>query len=94
MGFRAVGMTVVALEDATEVAGAIEKLIADQHAIIYITEDLALPNEAYLASLRKLRLPAIIPIPSLQGSNGLGMRLISDSVRRAVGIDLFEREED
>ena len=94
IGFRAVGMTVVTIEKAAEVAAAIDKLIADQHAIIFITEDLALPNEAYLASSRNLKLPAIIPIPSLQGSNGSGMRLINESVRRAVGIDLFDRDDE
>ena len=94
IGYRAVGMTVVAIEDPADAAPAIEQLIQARYAVIFITEALAETNEAYLKTLRNISLPAIIPIPSMQGSTGLGMRQIKESVRRAVGIDLFDRDDE
>ena len=94
IGYRAVGMTVVAIDNPADAVPAIEQLIQARYAVVFITETLAEKNETYLKTLRDRRLPAIIPIPSMQGSTGLGLRQIQESVRRAVGIDLFDREDE
>ena len=36
-----------------------------------------------------LRLPAVIPIPSKDGSLGIGMRNVRSAVERAVGADIL-----
>ena len=92
IGYRAIGMTVVELGDASGAPAAISELIQKQYAVIFLTETIAEKNEDYLKTLRVNKLPAIIPIPSMEGSTGFGMRQIQESVRRAVGIDLFERD--
>ncbi len=94
VGYRAIGMTVVALDDPAEAVPALEALIRNNVAVIFLTETIAEQHEAYLSDLRKQRLPAIIPIPSMEGSTGFGMKQIQEAVRRAVGIDLFEQEAD
>ena len=92
IGYRAIGMTVIELNEASEAVAAIEELIRQQYAVIFLTETVAEKNETYLKTLRERKLPAVIPIPSMEGSTGFGMRQIQESVRRAVGIDLFDRE--
>lgn len=93
IGYRAVGMTVVALEESDDAVPVISQLVRDRYAVIFLTEPVAQKCAAYLKTLRDRRIPAIIPIPSMRGSTGLGLRQIRESVRRAVGIDLFEHEE-
>ncbi len=93
IGYRAVGMTVVPLEETDDAVPVISQLVRDRYAVIFLTETIAQKYETYLKTLRDRRIPAIIPIPSMQGSTGLGLRQIRESLRRAVGIDLFERED-
>lgn len=94
IGFRALGMTVLETNDPAAAEQMIRQLVQNRYAVIFITEILAEQNQGFLRTLRSQRLPAIIPIPSLTGSTGLGMRQVRESVRRAAGIDLLEREQD
>ena len=92
IGFRALSMTVLEAIDAADALRHLKNLVQENFAVIFITEALAEGNQEYLKSLRSLRLPAIIPIPSLLGTTGLGMRQVHESVRRAVGINLLSQE--
>ncbi len=94
IGFRSLSMTVLEAADADEAGRHLHNLVKENFAVIFITEDLAEGNKEYLQTLRSQKLPAIIPIPSLTGSTGLGMRQVRESVRRAVGMDLLSQDED
>lgn len=93
IGFRALSMTVLEARDAEEAGHHLRNLVSENFAVIFITEALAEDNWEYLQSIRSQKLPAIIPIPSLTGSTGLGMRQVRESVRRAVGMDLLSQDE-
>jgi V/A-type H+-transporting ATPase subunit F len=93
IGFRALAMTVLETDDPQEAGRLISQLAKENYAAIFITENLAEANMNILNELRKQKLPAIVPIPSLTGSTGLGMRQVHESVRRAVGMDLLAHEE-
>lgn len=93
IGFRALSMTVLEATDAAEAARHLHNLVDENFAVIFITENLAEGNNEYLKELRSRKLPAVIPIPSLTGTTGLGMRQVHESVRKAVGMDLLSREE-
>lgn len=92
IGFRALSMTVLEAADAAEAGQHLKRLVQENFAVIFITEALAEGNQDYLKYLRSQRLPAVIPIPSLQGTTGLGMRQVHESVRRAVGINLLSQD--
>ena len=94
MGYRALGMTVVTVDDASQAAPLIDRLVHEHYAVIFLTEAVAEANAAYLKQMRERRLPAIIPIPSLHGTTGFGMRQVRESVRRAVGIDLSAHTDE
>lgn len=93
IGFRALSMTVLEATDAAEAERHLRNLAAENYAVIFITENLAEANQEFLQTIRSQKLPAIIPIPSLTGSTGLGMRQVRESVRRAVGMDLLSQDE-
>lgn len=94
IAFRALGMTVVEARDGQTALEQMRRLVKEDYAVIYITEDLAEANLSYLEELRARSLPAIIPIPSVSGSTGLGMRQVRESVRKAVGIDILQSEPE
>ncbi len=93
IGFKALGMTVREAEDGAKAGELIRQMARDRFAVIYITEPLAEENQELIKELRQQPLPAIVPIPSITGSTGLGMRQVKESVRKAVGIDLFDSAE-
>ena len=100
-GFSLLGVDVVPVESSQH---AVEELMrlkketrhengrdVQTYAIIFITEDLAggisADDEKKLA---KGALPAIIPLPSHQGSTGYGMQRLKRIVERAVGSDILQ----
>ena len=100
--FALLGVDIVPVESEAE---AVEELLRlkketqtdengrehNAYAIIFITEDLAggisSDDEKKLA---KGALPAIIPLPSHQGSTGYGMQRLRRIVERAVGSDILQ----
>ena len=58
-------------------------------AIIYITEQLADGLARELEEYREQLVPTVIPIPSNQGSLGLGMANVKKNIERAVGADII-----
>ena len=89
-GFKALGLTCryaltpeAALEELT-------KLAEENHAIIFIIEELAENiNQNDLKKLVDGPLPAIIPVPGPKGSTGYGIKQIGKFVEQAVGSDIF-----
>lgn len=66
---------------------------AEEYGIIFITEDLASEIEDAILKYESSSLPAIIEIPSLEGSKGLGKMKLRRISKRAVGADILFREE-
>jgi V/A-type H+-transporting ATPase subunit F len=94
IGFRALGMTVQDVTDSEQAGQVLRKLVDENYAVIFITEVLAQDNQDLLRELRSRKLPAVIPIPSLTGSTGLGLRQVHESVKKAVGMDIFAHDEE
>lgn len=94
IGFRALGLTVAAALTAEEAAEALHRLAKSNHAIIYITDQLAalIPDE--IAVYLDDPTVAVIPIPSKDGSLGIGDRELHRAVERAVGADILRAPEE
>lgn len=89
MGFLALGLEVCAVSELEEARKALHRMAKEDYAILYITEQLALELQTDIARYRDALAPAIIPIPGKEGSLGLGMDQITQSVERAVGADIL-----
>ncbi len=89
LGFKAVGLEVFPCDGLPEAEAAMEKMAEDKYAIIYITEQLYSEMGEILSEYADMRLPAIIPLPSKDGSLGIGVKGVKKSVERAVGADIL-----
>ncbi len=88
-GFASIGLEIYPCEDPVEAGKQVHRMTEDGYGVIFITEKLAAQMESELARYRELLLPAIIPIPGVNGNTGLGMKNVSKSVEQAVGSDIL-----
>jgi V/A-type H+/Na+-transporting ATPase subunit F len=93
LGFNALGMELFVASDARQAGEMLDSAAAGGFAIVYITEQLAEAIPDKIADYRSQRLPAIVPIPSIKGSTGIGMQQVKDSVKKAVGVDILGFDE-
>ena len=89
LGFLALGIDIFPAYEADEVKRTIHRLAEDGYGIIYITEQASLLAGESVARYKDKKLPAIIVIPGLGGSMGLGMNEVRESAKRAIGVDIL-----
>lgn len=100
-GFALLGVDVVPADNTQQAVDELLRLKRETrhengrevqtYAIIFITEDMAQgisPDDE--KKLAKGALPAIIPLPSHQGSSGYGLQRLKRIVERAVGSDILQ----
>ena len=93
MGFLALGIDIFPVYDADEIKKTIHKLVEEEYAIIYIAEKATLMARDVIDRYKDNELPAIIVIPGIQGSMGIGMNEVRQSAKRATGMDLLFDED-
>ena len=86
-GFAALGLDTYFVTAEDEAKKLIRRLENENYAVIYITEQLAELIKDELERISELPLPAVIPIPGVYGNTGIGMRVVNESVIKAVGSD-------
>lgn len=92
LGFKAIGLSVFPVVQASEGEEILHKLAADKFAVIYITEQIAKDITSSIDKYKDSRFPAIIPIPNNQGTLGIGIQGVKKSVERAVGADILFKD--
>lgn len=88
-GFKAVGLDVYDCTSSEEAKRKVLKIANDDYAIIYITENFYAEILDIVNEYNEKRLPAIIPIPGMNGSMGIGFENIKKAVEKAVGADIL-----
>ena len=92
LGFKALGLDTIFADSGEEARVAIQRLAAENCAVIYLTEQLAkeIPGDVdrYTNALR----PAIILIPGKTGPLGMGIENVNKTVEKAVGSNIFKNE--
>jgi V/A-type H+-transporting ATPase subunit F len=87
-GFKAVGLDVYDCATKEEARNILHN-IAEEYAIIYVTESIYDEIKESIYEYNKERLPSIVPIPGMKGSLGIGLRNIKKAVEKAVGADIL-----
>lgn len=87
--FKVLGIDPYAVSNAAEAESMLQSLIRKEYPIIFITENFAAQLTAVLDEYRTKPLPAIIPIPSVNGSTGFGIGYVKKAVEQAVGSDII-----
>lgn len=93
MGFLALGLTVFETSGAEQTEECIRRAAGEGYAALYITEQAAQEVMDVIDEYKDSALPAIILIPGLSGSLGIGMAGVKKSVERAVGADILFNEK-
>ena len=88
LGFKALGLDVFFTETDEEARATLHRLVQEEYAIIYLTEQLSEPLHAEIAKYKDFAIPAIILIPGKTGSLGLAEAALRSAVERAVGADI------
>ncbi|NLD17256.1 MAG: V-type ATP synthase subunit F [Tissierellia bacterium] len=89
LGFRALGLNVFAPENEIDIRRTIERLAAEDYGIIFITEQMATKAIETINRYNAEVTPAIIMIPSNQGTSNIGMDRIIKSVEKALGSNIL-----
>ena len=93
LAFKAIGAIAIPAGSSDEVAAALHTLSQQGVPVIFITE--AAARLAPEALLRYEQTPdvAIIPIPGIHGTDGLGKQLVRDNVIKAIGADILIKQD-
>lgn len=89
LAFKALGIDVFPVVDADEARKAIDSCARNNYAVIFVTEQIAQNVEETIERYNEEILPAVILIPSNQGSLNIGLKRISDSMEKAVGVNIL-----
>lgn len=88
--FMATGFDVATAENEAAGAAAL-KAMAQDHAIIYVTEELACKLAEQIDKYKDMPTPAVITIPGASGKSGYGMDSLKKACERAVGMDILSK---
>ena len=89
MGFKVLGLDIFPVTDPEEGRKTLHRLAREPYAIIYITEQLAARITEEISRYKDQLTPAVILIPGKEGSLGIGMSKVSESVERAIGANIL-----
>ncbi|MEI5992110.1 V-type ATP synthase subunit F [Enterococcus termitis] len=89
MPFKLFGFEVVYAVSSNQVRETIESMAKNNFGVIFVTED---ASELAVETIQRYKsevIPAIILIPSHNGTKGIGLKEIQDNVERAVGQNIL-----
>ncbi|WP_442879408.1 V-type ATP synthase subunit F [Clostridium sp.] len=89
LAFKALGIDVFPTIETEEARKIVDKMAFENYAVIFLTEQLAQHLEDTIQRYNKKIIPAIILIPSNQGTLNIGKQRISDNVEKAVGVNIL-----
>lgn len=91
LAFKALGIDVFPVVSPDEARRIVDKLAMNGYAVIFITEHVAKDISETIERYNREMLPAVILIPSNQGTLNIGMQRINENVEKAVGVNILER---
>lgn len=89
LAFKALGVDVYPVIQPEEARKIIDQLARDKYGIIFITEQAAQAIPETIDRYNRIMTPAVILIPSNQGTLNIGMQRIRDNVEKAVGSNIL-----
>ncbi len=89
--FQSVGVEphFIEAESMVDLPSLLVGLSHSGYAVVFLVEDLYRTHQSLVEELNEQNAVAIIPIPGLRGSKGIGVESIKNNVERAVGMDIF-----
>ena len=89
LAFRALGVDVFTVFESDDARRVVDTIARDNYGIIFITEQIASLIPDTIDRYDKEIIPAVILIPSNQGTLNIGMNRINKNVEKAVGSNIL-----
>ena len=89
LAFKALGVDVFTVYEKEEARKIVDTIARNNYGIIFITEQIASLIPDTIERYDKEIIPAVILIPSNQGTLNIGMNRINASVEKAVGSNIL-----
>lgn len=89
LAFKALGVDVYTVYDSEEARKIVDTIARDNYGIIFITEQIASLIPDTIERYDHEIIPAVILIPSNQGTLNIGMDRINENVEKAVGSNIL-----
>lgn len=87
--FQMIGFQTFPVIKPQDAINQLRQLAMEDFGIIYITEDIAAAIPEALTHYDNQVLPAVIPLPTHQGEQGIGLSRIQAMVEKAVGQNIL-----
>jgi len=87
--FAALGLDTVSCENKKDAEKKLKNMAQSSYGVIYITEQYFEELSEEILAYREALTPAIVPIPSVRGSKGIGRARMKKFVEQAVGSDII-----
>ena len=84
-GFASLGVGIFPVDDSQQAVKTLRRISESGYAVIFASQ-----LQSELERYKDEPLPAIIPIPGVNGNTGIGMKQVSAFVERAVGSDIVK----
>jgi V/A-type H+-transporting ATPase subunit F len=93
VAFRGLGLSAFPVESAEEARQTVSTLIRKrEHAVIFITEDIGEKIPDVIAESSRQYFPSVVLVPSSAGSKQIGLKKLSQVLKRALGTDIMQVE--
>ncbi len=89
LGFKALGVDAYPVIEKEEARRTVDTIARNNYGIIFITEQLASLIPETIERYNNETIPAVILIPSNQGTLNIGMDRINRNVEKAVGTNIL-----
>lgn len=89
MIFKLVGFDVRYAENEAEARRHIDDMAKNEYGIIYLTEPLMEQMKDVTEHYKMMSIPAIICIPTYQGTTGFGKKQLEEFTEKAVGQNIL-----
>jgi vacuolar-type H+-ATPase subunit F/Vma7 len=91
--FRSLGVRVYPVSDVPEAVADFNQAIKEGVHVIFLTEKLAQKMEDALGKVNLNWTPMVAIIPDCHGSTGYAFQRVRETVKKAVGADIFKDTE-
>lgn len=91
VAFEGLGMAAFPVESVDDARKTVSLLIRKKkHAVIFVTEDIGEKIADVIAESAREYAPSVVLVPSSAGSQQIGLRKLSQVLKRALGTDILK----
>jgi len=93
IGFKLLGVSIFPVKKKEESVEILNKLVKEEYAVIFITEDLGCQIIEEIEILQKTSFACITLIPCKSEKKYLGLKILRKNIEKAIGTDILFRKE-